>query len=103
MTLSTQQFAALLHAVAGDGAQDRKRTAQHERTATRTHAQDKARAHAHAGGDASRRTARTELPQSRQRSGETQHGTTQHTTAQTHTQTHDGETHDSGTHDGGCD
>ena len=45
VTLSTQQFTALLHAAAGDDAQGGKRTAQHKRTATRTHAQDKARTH----------------------------------------------------------
>jgi hypothetical protein len=103
MTLSKQQFAALLHAVA---AQDRTRTADHERTADRTHARDKARSHTgtHATTRASHGT---------QGSG----GSTQHATTRTHTQTqhggthdgthnggtHDGGTHHGGTHDGGCD
>ena len=91
MTLSKQQFAALLHAVA---AQDRTRTAHHERAANRTHARDKAQSHT---GTPAATTHASHGTQGS--SGSTQHATTQ-THTRTHTQTHHGSTHDGGTHHG---
>jgi hypothetical protein len=102
VTLSARQFATLLHAVAGDGARDRTRTAQPKRSVARAHKQDTARSHtgSHAATRASRGTRGGSTPSSA--GGETHHSTTQHTTTRTHTQTHDGGTRDSGSHDGGC-
>jgi hypothetical protein len=112
VTLSARQFAALLHAVTGDGLRDHTRTAQHERAAARTHKRDKARAHTgtHAATPPSHRTQRT----SSSGGGETHHATAQHATTQhtetqhtatqhTETQTHGGGGHGGGGHVGGCD
>ena len=112
VTLSAQQFAALLHAVDGNGARDRTQKARHRQDASRTHRQDKSRTHAgsHATSRAGSHTvahpAQGGQGGSGAGDGET-HVATQHTATQTHAQTHDGAAHESGSHgdghDGGCD
>ena len=103
VTLSAQQFAALLHAVDGDGARDRTQKARHQRVANRTHQQDRTRTHT--GSHEKSRPAQGGQSRSGAGGGET-HVATQHTATQTHTQTHDGGGQSgshSGGHDGGCD
>jgi hypothetical protein len=102
VTLSARQCAALVHAVAGDGARDRTGTARHERATTRTHARDKARSHTSTRASTHPVHGAQGSSSSGSASGGTQHSATHHTTAQTHTQTHDGDAR-VGTHDGGCD
>jgi hypothetical protein len=105
VTLSARQFAALLHAVTGEGARDHTRTTRHERAAARTHKQDKTRSHAgtHEATRPSRSTRGTSSSGG-ETNHATQHATSQHTTTQhTTTQTHAGGTHGGGGHDGGCD
>jgi hypothetical protein len=100
VTLSAQQFAALLHAVDGDRDRDRDRT--HARDKARAHTQSKARSHTHArkhsqthaaDGDASGAVSTTSHRTT------TRHSAAQHTVV--HTSTRDGGGHDSGDGGGG--
>jgi hypothetical protein len=89
MTLSAQQFAALLHAVSRNGARtaDADGAGAHTQKHRQTHARQQSRTHS-LNGDASRSGSSTA------HDATTHHGATHHT---------DTGTHDGGTHDGGCD
>ena len=113
VTLSAEQFAALLKVVSHDGSTHREKhaTRTHEKAQkhSRTHASeadhDGAGAHHSEGQEQSSGGATHHAETTAMHNGESQDGATHHAeTATVHDGgTHESGTHDGGTHDGGCD